>query len=790
MSDSASDSASGGAPSIRAALAFVAGIWLGSWSVEGTAGAAVLAALCGFVLALRIVRSREGILSTIAVILLWAAMGFLEGRARIAVPARQARDAFAAIPSDRDRADRVEGVLTDFWTGAPPRVHGRLRAERIAVNGVWRPFPAEVFLFVSGEAPPASVADRGDRVIAVGHLVKEGIPASERDVTLPWPGWRLSIKSAMRLERAGTTPLSLLTFPNRWLYSHLPLPASRGAAFDRDVRGPLAALLLGRTGELDRGMVGRFRRGGLYHLLVISGLHVGLAAALVLAALRLMRVSGKPRDAYLLAAVALFVLVGGGNPPAVRAGIVAAVFLAGRLLERPIPPRHAIGLSALLLFAAAPAQIFSVGTVLTFAAVCGIAFFAAPLRAILPGRPAALFSGLAASLAAQAGTAPVLLWRFNLVSLGAWLTSPLALPLAAGMIAVGALLLAFFAAGLYPAPLVFLFGLGSRTLEFLAERASGAAFLRPTPPLAAVVAVLVLTFTAAFLKRGARIAALSAAAGIFLFLAVAPGRAGPRSGFSLEALDVAQGDALLLRWGAHAVLVDGGGPFDLDARDFGRTRLLPKLLDRGLTRLDAALLTHPHPDHALGLFAVLEELPVGALWRGAGEDENNFYRDLAGTAAARGVRTDVLSAGQTVRWNDARLSVLQSGGPRRKTENINNQSVVALFERDGRSALLCGDAGAASEGEQLKRGAARPADVLKVGHHGSRSATTPAFLAAVAPRVAVISCGRENRFGHPAPETLRTLAARRVPLLRTDLLSDVRLELLPGKTRLWWRGLF
>src|SRR5262245_62705979 len=83
------------------------------------------------------------------------------------------------------------------------------------------------------------------------------------------------------------------------------------------------------------------------------------------------------------------------------------------------------------------------------------------------------------------------------------------------------------------------------------------------------------------------------------------------------------------------MLVDGGGPFDLDARDFGRTRLLPTLLDRGVTRLDAVLATHPHPDHVLGLFAVLEELDVEALWRSSGQDENDLYARLEAAAAAR-----------------------------------------------------------------------------------------------------------------------------------------------------------
>ena len=151
-----------------------------------------------------------------------------------------------------------------------------------------------------------------------------------------------------------------------------------------------------------------------------------------------------------------------------------------------------------------------------------------------------------------------------------------------------------------------------RVLEWTAERAGGATFLRPTPPLWGVLMVGALLVAAARLRSGwGRAAAASGAAGAFLALALRSGPSGPAEGFSIEALDVGQGDAILLRWEDRAVLVDGGGPFDVVSTDFGRTRLIPKLLDRGVTRLDAVLLTHPHPDHALGLFAVLEELPGG-----------------------------------------------------------------------------------------------------------------------------------------------------------------------------------
>ena len=287
------------------------------------------------------------------------------------------------------------------------------------------------------------------------------------------------------VEKRSSTLVSALTWPNRALFEALPRTGT--PAFQRDVRGPLAALLLGRTSELDRGLVASYRRGGLYHLLVVSGLHIVLEAGLVSFALSLLRIEGKRRDVFLLGSVFFFVLVGGANPPAVRAGLVVGVFLLTRLLERPIGSAQAIGLSALVLFLADPAAMFSVGTILTFAAVCGIALFSNPIRERLPSRPEWLWSGLAGTLAAEAATAPVLFWRFNLVAAGAWVTSPAAIPLSAGLIAVGGALLLFYALGIPAGLLESLFALGSRGLEWLAERSTGAAFLRPTPPLWAML---------------------------------------------------------------------------------------------------------------------------------------------------------------------------------------------------------------------------------------------------------------------------------------------------------------
>jgi competence protein ComEC len=200
------------------------------------------------------------------------------------------------------------------------------------------------------------------------------------------------------------------------------------------------------------------------------------------------------------------------------------------------------------------------------------------------------------------------------------------------------------------------------------------------------------------------------------------------------------------------------------------------------------LLTHPHSDHALGLFAVLEELPVETLWRSSGEDENGFHERLAALSRRRGVPVRELAVPDTIDLHGAGMTILHSGGRKRKTDTVNNQSVVMLFERDARSALLTGDIGAPTEDELRLSGAAPGVDVLKVAHHGSRTSTSPGFVAAVQPKIALVSCGRRNRFGHPAPATLSTLAGFCVPLLRTDERSDCRVELSPEAARLAWRG--
>ena len=330
-------------------------------------------------------------------------------------------------------------------------------------------------------------------------------------------------------------------------------------------------------------------------------------------------------------------------------------------------------------------------------------------------------------------------------------------------------------------------------MDLLAGGAAGAAFLRPTPPSRPRSSPSPRSRPRrSSLPGGFERAAFLCAAVVFALLALRPGPRDRRAVSGSRPSTWGRGTPSSCAGAGTPILVDGGGPFDLDRRDFGRTRLLPKLLDRGVTSLDAVVLTHPHPDHALGLFVVLEDLPVGEFWRSSGEDESDFFAGLDAVAAApRRARARARS-----RRDDRAGATRESPSFTRaaraaKWTRINNQSLVFLFERDGRSALSDGRRERGHGGGALLREhRVPPADILKVGHHGSRSSTTAAFLEAVCPRAALSSpAARENRFGHPARATLQTLAAARVPVFRTDLSSDLEIELLPYVTRLAWRGL-
>jgi competence protein ComEC len=461
--------------------------------------------------------------------------------------------------------------------------------------------------------------------------------------------------------------------------------------------------------------------------------------------------------------------------------MLTAAMLA-RAIARRAPAVRTFACSLLALAAWEPLVACDISFALSTAATAGLLVLQAPIAAALVRGPTLarkILAPTATTLAATLGCAPVLaLLAPTMPALGV-ASNLIAAPL--GELLALPLCLAHAVLGWAP-PLergTALLGSGALLGVRAVARwstATGAAIAVP-PPTSEQLAALAVAAAAAWVARSRtrRLAAYAMGAAAWLAGEIVAARAGaPRGLLRITVLDVGQGDSVLVDLpDGGAILVDGGGmvgsPVDLGARV-----VQPVLRARRRDRLDAVVLTHPHPDHFGGLASTVPLVEVGALWdTGQGESlgAGPVYAGLLAGARARGI--PVLRPGDLCgaphHAGGATVEVLAPCPEFDPDASANDSSFVLRISYGDRTALLVGDAEEEEEHTLLALDPrALRADFLKVGHHGSRTSSSPAFLAAVHPAVAAISTGVRNRFGHPSPLTLAALQAQGIEALRTD----------------------
>lgn len=230
------------------------------------------------------------------------------------------------------------------------------------------------------------------------------------------------------------------------------------------------------------------------------------------------------------------------------------------------------------------------------------------------------------------------------------------------------------------------------------------------------------------------------------------------SEMTVHYLDVGQGDCVLVSCDGESMLIDAGD-------NNQGTKIQNYLKKQGVTKLKYAVGTHPDADHIGGLDVILYKFDCGTVMMPDVSKNTATYRDVVDTMKQKGYRNTVPEPGDSFQLGDAVCTVL---GPEESYEDANNNSIVLKVEHGENSFLFMGDAEAEAEADILSSGADVEADVLKVGHHGSRSSSSQKFLKAVDPAYAVISCGEDNSYGHPHAETLNNLRAMGVDVFRSD----------------------
>lgn len=541
----------------------------------------------------------------------------------------------------------------------------------------------------------------------------------------------------------------------------------------------LRALVLGDRSHLPAAWIQGLRRTGLAHLLSVSGLHVGLLVGLAWFVAR--RLPPALRVAASLAALGVYLLLVGPRPSLLRASVMALALLGGRVLERRPQALNGLGLAVMLLLLHDATLVQDLGFCLTVSATAGVLVLGPLLarrwspeppvgqRRAGTGGPSWWIRPLAASVGAQVLSLPWSLPRFHLLT-------PLA-PLF-NLVAVAWTGWALCGCLLWSGVSLACPALGSRLvflLDGLAWPFSWPRLLPPAPWLALPLSLGPLE--SALLAGGLfaalwwiRLGAWAPALALWVWLGVAP----PEPAVpELLMLDVGQGDAIVLRDGAEAILVDGGGS---RGGDFAASVLLPALTAQGIRRLDAVVMTHPDLDHCGGLVDLVGYLPVDELWMAPGWP----MASCAGTLSERAqVPIRKLSKGAEVGVGRWWIRALHP--PPGRLAGRNADSLVLLAAAVGRRVLLTGDIDRETEaGLGGELGVELRCDILKVAHHGSKSSTGEWFLAVTRPRVALISAGSTNAYGHPSATVLRRLRDHRILVLRTDRSGLIRLTLPPG----------
>lgn len=783
-------------------LAWVAGVCLGSvaslsaWTA-GLIAAAALAAVAGVTLAAATRGRRTG----------WLMAGLCLASLVVGVAWWGVRVHPANIGQYAGRTVLVEGEVvrgTEYggagaWLG--------VSARRVSWGGCSQPASGQVVVYTD----PFPAYSQGDVLSIEGEIR----PVTEIENT----GYRDFL---VRQGFAGTVsdPAGIELLGRSWLFSVRDrLAGSLRVALAEPQASLAEGLLLGVRSHLPEGLKSDFSRTGTSHLLAISGFNLALIGGGVLGAAA--RVFGRERSWYLvvtLAAVWMYSALTGMQPPVLRAAIMFSLLLAGLWLGRPGSAITALGLAGAVMAALDPRVVRDVSFQLSFASVAGLVLLQPRLqqwgeRVIPEGRwpaPVArpVFTSVAVGLSAIVAALPLLAYHFQSISLvglpatvaasafvsvatvtaGATAVVGLFWPGAArvvGYVASFFLMcivgvveafarapLASIGTGSVPVGLVWAYYLllagavGRRRLKSAAAGAARWAW-RLAGRLADAAWRLPRKRTAGLLVLGACLA--------WTGFASVPG-----DRLQVSFLDVGQGDAILIITpSGQQILIDGGPDPDTVCQRLGEE--LP-FWDKSL---DMVVLTHCHDDHLAGLMGVLDRYEVGRVLE-SGFGSGPLYRLWLERVEGRGVPLTVARSGQEIDLGeDMVLEVVHPSDRllQGTVSEANSNSIILRLVWNEVSFLLAGDADMEAEEDVLHGGVVRDlrSDVLKVGHHGSGLSTSPAFLAAVQPEVAVICVGAGNPFGHPAEETLAVLNG--VDLYRTDEQGTISFS-TDGK-RLW-----
>ena len=699
-------------------------------------------------------------------------------------------------PGARHDPLAVRAVLVEDGAAQDDFTLVRTFVTAVRFGGQWHPASGGVTFTVGGSPSLEQIVEwRAGRTMETfatfrrpSRYLNDGVADFERQLALDGTTLFGSIKSGRLVEVrslgssmqeiAGGVRLHVRRSIERWVAPHSRVSAAIATA-----------VLIGDRTALPDEVRLRLQAAGTYHVIAISGGNIGILAALVLGALLVCGVTGRVAALATLVALVAYAQIVNGGASVWRATLMAVLFFGARLLDHRTPAWNAVAMAGAAALCARPLDVRDVGFMLTFGATAAL-LEAGRRTTWLSSHSRAVrwvIASLVASVAVEAALMPVNAWAFSRVTSAGLVLNLVAVPVM-GLVQVCAMCVSVLSGVEFIArPAGWIGHLAAVVLvdsARLVEAVPSLTMRVPPPPVLLVLTYYVALGAALWMRGlprlGSVVVAGAAAAG--LVSGQPAGWLAPvRDARSLRvtAFDVGQADATLLEFpNRSTLLVDAGGvPFGSTAFDVGSRVLSPALWARGLRRLDTLVLTHGDPDHIGGAPAIVDDFGPSEVWEGIPVAHHRGLQALLAQAREAHARVEEKFARDAVTIGGARIRVLHPSTPDWERQRVRNDDSVVLEVRYGDVAiLLLGDVGAATERAILPQLTPARLRILKVGHHGSRTSTSQELVDAWRPQIAVISCGRGNTFGHPAPEVLRRLESIGAAIYRTDLDGQITID--------------
>ena len=557
---------------------------------------------------------------------------------------------------------------------------------------------------------------------------------------------------------------------------------------DPSETGLLLGLLAGDRSGIPDALRSDFQRSGLVHVLAISGFHVVLLAGMLMIFLKATRLPHRAVRVIAILLLLIYIPMTGSSPAVRRAVIMFAVPQVGAIFQRKPNTLNSLGVALLFLILPEPAVIWNPGFQLSVASTAGILISGPmnPLKKIPDGlKKNKIWSKFQeyvldptyVTLCATLATAPFLVHHFKTLSPFAWLGNIVVVPAISMGMQAGLFGLVFpmdFIRQFFCAAASFFLRLASLLTKVLSHSSQASMTVGPfDPSILLLFGVLILLFP---LYRQNKVARKISLGCILIFCAYflwGGYQQVLHPHCSVTTIDVGQGDSHLITTPAQRhLLVDAGDAPDKSDKfskgsDSGKDIIVPFLHHKGVSSLDALIITHADKDHFGGAISLLKEFPVKEIWLSecSLKEDKDLWKQLLAEASRREIPLRDIHRGFI--WKERFFELWTLHPDTTRCNDVNAQSITLRAMGLGHSALLTGDLTVQGEKEILKSGVYLKSDILKLGHHGSKTSSSKEFLRRVQPRQAIISSGRRNRFRHPHKQVIQRLDTLDIPYLNT-----------------------